>query len=113
MLTGVVWLQGEFVLMKNTAYLINTARGGIVDEPALVEALQEGQIAGAGLDVTDPEPPLPDSPLYAMENVILSPHIGWQRLETRQRLIDAVAGNVKAFAEGSPQNVQNSEFLRT
>ncbi|MBN1365519.1 MAG: C-terminal binding protein [Syntrophaceae bacterium] len=64
-----------FDKMKSTAYFINIARGGIVDEKALIKALQEGKIAGAGLDVVDPEPPLPDSPLFAMDNVILTPHM--------------------------------------
>ena len=62
--------------MKNTAYLINTARGGLVDEPALIKALQEGEIAGAGLDVTDPEPAVLGNPLFQMENIIMTPHIG-------------------------------------
>ena len=66
----------EFTLMKKTAYLINTARGGLIDEPALIQALQEDEIAGAGLDVTDPEPAVSGNPLFEMENVIMTPHIG-------------------------------------
>ena len=64
----------EFDLMKETAYLINAARGSIVDEPALIRALEAGKIAGAGLDVFEQEPPADDNPLFSMENVIVSPH---------------------------------------
>jgi glycerate dehydrogenase len=95
-------------LMKSTAFLINTGRGGLVVEADLVQALQSGTIAGAGLDVQDPEPPAPESLLYTLENVILTPHIGWKRKETRQRLMDIVACNVQAFLEGSPINVVGS-----
>ena len=91
--------------MKPSAFLINTARGGVLNEADVVRALRSGQIAGAGLDVQDPEPPAPDSPLYDMDNVILTPHVGWKRVETRQRLIDAVAENVEAFNAGKPRNV--------
>lgn len=94
--------------MKPTAYLINAARGPIVKEADLIEALQAKVIAGAALDVQDVEPPVPESPLYALAqegSLLLSPHIGWKRLETRQRLLDLVAGNVAAFVGGSPTNV--------
>jgi glycerate dehydrogenase len=91
--------------MKPSAFLINTARGALVNEADLVDALRAETIAGAGLDVTDPEPPELGSPLYDMENVVLTPHIGWKRLETRQRLMDAVAANVEAFLAGKPANV--------
>ncbi|CAE8643896.1 unnamed protein product [Polarella glacialis] len=93
--------------MKPSAFIINTARGAIVKEGDLIAALQAGTIAGAGLDVQDPEPPAEDSPLYTLDNVILTPHIGWRRLETRQRLMDMVAENVAAFLRGSPTNVVN------
>mmetsp|Transcript_32040 Transcript_32040/g.38812 ORF Transcript_32040/g.38812 Transcript_32040/m.38812 type:complete len:335 (-) Transcript_32040:438-1442(-) len=92
-------------LMKPSAYIVNTARGGIINEPDLIEALDNGLIAGAGLDVQDPEPPLEDSKLYSMEKVILTPHIGWKRLETRQRLVNAVAANVAGFLRGTPINI--------
>lgn len=92
-------------LMKPTAYMINTARGPIIKESDLIAALKEGTIAGAGLDVQDVEPPAADNPLYTMENVVLTPHIGWKRLETRQRLVDMVAQNVAAFIAGKPINV--------
>ena len=91
--------------MKPTAYLVNTARGGVINQAALVDALRANVIAGAGLDVQDPEPPEPDSPLWGLENATLSPHVGWKRVETRQRLMDAVAENVEAFLAGRPVNV--------
>mmetsp|Transcript_96896 Transcript_96896/g.289451 ORF Transcript_96896/g.289451 Transcript_96896/m.289451 type:complete len:315 (+) Transcript_96896:76-1020(+) len=92
-------------MMKPTAYLVNTGRGALINEVDLIEVLKSGTIAGAALDVQDPEPPAPDSPLYTLENVILTPHIGWKRLETRQRLMDIVADNVQAFLGGAPVNV--------
>ena len=96
--------------MKPSAYIVNTARGSIIDQPALVEALRERRIAGAALDVfgegSAPPPPLPaDSPLFALDNVILTPHIGWQRLEARQRVVDMCADNIGAFARGEAPNI--------
>ena len=67
--------------MKPSACIINTARGAIIDETALIEALQQHRLAGAGLDVQEVEPPVADSPLYTMEHVILTPHMGWKGLE--------------------------------
>jgi len=92
-------------LMKPTAFLINTSRGALIDEPALIEALEKRQIAGAGLDVQETEPPKADNPLYTLDNVILTPHMGWKGLETRQRLVSILAENVKGFLEGKPVNV--------
>lgn len=92
-------------LMKPSAFLINTARGALVDEAALIEALKENRIAGAGLDVQETEPPREDNPLYDMDNVILTPHMGWKGLETRQRLVSILAENIKGYAEGQPVNV--------
>lgn len=94
-------------LMKPSAFLINTARGPIVKEDDLIEALGKGVIAGAGLDVQDPEPPDPENPLFSMENVIMTPHMGWKRLETRQRLIDILGGNIAAHIKGEAINVVN------
>lgn len=97
--------KDTIALMKPTAFIINTGRGALIDEPALIEALQKGQIAGAGLDVQETEPPAQDNPLYDMPNVILTPHMGWKGLETRQRLVSILAANIKGFIEGKPQNV--------
>ena len=85
--------------------LINTSRGAIVDEPALIRALECGQIAGAGLDVQETEPPADDNPLYTLDNVILTPHMGWKGMETRQRLVGVVAENIRGFFEGAPVNL--------
>ena len=92
-------------LMKPSAFIINTARGALIDEKALIEALKNGTIAGAGLDVQENEPPEENSPLYIMDNVILTPHMGWKGLETRKRLVSILANNIKKFIEGNPINV--------
>jgi glycerate dehydrogenase len=93
--------------MKPSAFLINCARGPIIQEADLIEALQRGTIAGAGLDVQEVEPPASDSPLYELPNVILTPHIGWKPLEARQRLISILADNIQGFLEGQPVNAVN------
>ena len=103
-LTGVIICE-DMKVMKDGAILINTSRGALIDEPALIEALEKHQIAGAGLDVQETEPPKADNPLYTLDNVILTPHMGWKGLETRQRLVSILAGNVKGFLEGKPVNV--------
>lgn len=92
-------------MMKPSAFLINTSRGALVDEPALIDALKTGVIAGAALDVQETEPPAADNPLYTMDNVILTPHMGWKGLETRQRLVSILAGNIKSYLDGTPVNV--------
>ena len=94
-------------LMKPSAFIINTSRGPIINETDLIEALQSGEIAGAALDVQDPEPPEPTNPLFDMENVILTPHIGWRRFESRQRLIKLMAVNIESFILGKLINVVN------
>lgn len=85
--------------MKRSAFLINTARGAICKEDELIECLKEGVIAGAGLDVTTTEPPPMDSEIWNLPNVWLSPHTGWRRIETRQRLVDMTADNIEAFCK--------------
>lgn len=91
-------------LMKPSAYVINTARGPLIDEQALIQAIRDGVIAGAGLDVQEFEPLDDSSPLYSMDDVIITPHMGWRGLETRQRLVRMVGDNIRAFAAGSPIN---------
>lgn len=89
-------------LMKPSAYLINAARGGIVDLDALTEALETGRLACAALDVTDPEPLPPEHPLYANANVVIVPHIGSATVETRERMSALAARNLAAFFRGEP-----------
>ena len=93
--------------MKDGAMLINTARGGLVDEPALVEALQSGKLRGAAVDVVSQEPMCADNPLLATRKCIITPHIAWAPVESRQRLLDCVVENIRAFLNGTPQNVVN------
>jgi glycerate dehydrogenase len=92
-------------MMKPTAYLINTSRGPLIDEPALAEALNRERIAGAGLDVLCEEPPRPDNPLLHAKNCTITPHIAWATQAARQRLMDIAVANVRAFLQGHPQNV--------
>ncbi|MCE5285059.1 MAG: D-2-hydroxyacid dehydrogenase [Pelosinus sp.] len=94
-------------LVKPSAFIINTSRGALIKETDLIEALQNKLIAGAALDVQDPEPPATDNPLFGMENVIMTPHIGWRRIESRQRLIELTADNIKAYLAGKAINVVN------
>ena len=89
-------------LMKPTAFLVNTARGALIDEKALIEALEHKVIAGAGLDVQEVEPLDDASPLYTMDNVIITPHMGWRGLETRRRLVSIIRDNIRAFSDGQP-----------
>lgn len=93
--------------MRRSAYLINTSRGGLVNESALIKALQEKWIRGAALDVLVSEPPAEDNPLLKMENVIVTPHIGWAPVETRQRCVDITEGNITSFYYGVPSNLLN------
>ncbi len=90
--------------MKPSAFLINTSRGPLIDEPALARALNEGRVAGAGLDVLSTEPPPPDHPLVLARNCFITPHIAWATREARARLIAVVIGNIEAFLAGHPQN---------
>lgn len=93
--------------MKPSAYIINTARGGLIDELALIKVLTNGTIAGAALDVLTEEPPQTNNPLLKMANVLLTPHIGWAPIEARQRCIDITCANLQAFIAGTPQNLLN------
>lgn len=94
-------------LMKPTAFLINTARGGCVEEQALVRALNGGKIAGAGIDVLDAEPMTDGHPYLNAKNIFITPHVAWGSYEARVRLISLVAENVKAFMRGEPINKVN------
>jgi len=91
--------------MKPSAVIVNTGRGPLINEADLREALAAKRIAGAGLDVQEVEPPAEDSPLYTLDNVIITPHMGWKGLETRQRLVGIIRDNVQAFFKGEPINV--------
>lgn len=98
----------EFALMEQRPLLINTARGGLVDEAALVEALDSGQISGAGFDVVTVEPPPPDHPLMKVAgrpNFILTPHIAWASREAIQGLADQLCDNIEAWHRGAPRNL--------
>lgn len=89
----------KIALMKKNAILINTARGGLVDEDALARALHDNQIYAAGLDVLSMEPPSPDNPLLHAPNCFITPHIAWATLESRKRLIDIAASNLRRYLE--------------
>ncbi len=96
--------KASFDKMKQGAVLINTARGGLVDEFALKDALVSKKLMGAGLDVLRKEPMDKDCPLLGIENSVITPHIAWAGLETRERLLSVVEANIKAFTEGKPIN---------
>ncbi len=101
--------EAELRAMKSSALLINTARGGLVDEQALIRALKEGWIAGAGFDVISAEPPPADHPmitpeLLALPNFLLTPHVAWASRPAMQRLADQLITNIEAFVAGSPRN---------
>jgi glycerate dehydrogenase len=93
----------ELEMMKPTAFLINTSRGAICNEPELIQGLKEGLIAGAGLDVTTTEPPPMDSEIWNLPNCWLSPHTGWRRIETRQRLVDMTADSIEAYCNAETE----------
>lgn len=99
-------------LMKPGALLLNLARGGLVNEADLAQALRDGRIAGAGLDVVAHEPMLADNPLLQAPNCIFTPHIAWASLAARKRLTAIAAANVAAYLDGAPVNVVNGQFLK-
>ena len=98
--------QRELKLMKSSSILINTARGKLINEKSLYEALINGEIAGAGLDVLSEEPPISGNILLdeRVPNLIVTPHTAWISKEARQRLVEQVAGNIKGFLEGGKFN---------
>ena len=106
--------EKELGMMKKTALIINTARGGIVNEQDLAAALKRGDIAGAGLDVLSQEPPRNGNPLLEPDvpNVIITPHMAWASREARQRLIEEIALNINAFKTGKPRNVVSGERVK-
>lgn len=98
----------EFALMEKKPLIINTGRGGLVDELALEQALDKGRIAGAGFDVTDGEPPATDSPMMRIasrDNVILTPHVAWASREAIQALADQLIDNIELFIAGTPRHL--------
>lgn len=97
----------RLAMMKPTAFLINTARGPLVNEQELAAALNADRIAGAGMDVLSTEPPAADNPLLTAKNCIITPHIGWATHAARIRLLTAVVENVRAFQQGAPVNCVN------
>ena len=96
--------EKEFSKMKKTAYFINTARGGVMDEEALVRAIKNGTIAGAAIDVLTTEPMSENCPLFNVKNITVTPHIAWAPIETRLRLMGIVEDNIKSFLEGKTKN---------
>ena len=98
--------RDAFQKMKQGAFLINTARGGLVDEDALCDALESGHLGGAGLDVVTTEPPARDSRLLNCQhpNLVITPHSAWASRESRQRIVDIMQANLEAFIEGAPMN---------
>lgn len=95
----------RLAMMKNTAIIINTGRGPLIDELALADALNQGTIAAAGIDVLVEEPPVSGSPLLTAKNCHITPHIAWASLAARQRLMTIAINNIKAFIAGKPQNI--------
>lgn len=97
----------ELGLMKPTAYLVNTSRGPIVDEPALIQALETNAIAGAGLDVFDTEPLPLDHPLRRLDNIVITPHLGYVTDETYRVFYGEALEDIQAFLKGEPIRVLN------
>jgi glycerate dehydrogenase len=95
--------------MKPTALLVNTARGALIDEKALIEALSQNRLAAAALDVISREPPPADHPIIQaskeLDNLLVTPHTAWGSREARERLLQEVANNISAFFQGKPRNI--------
>lgn len=99
--------EEAFNKCKDGAYFVNTARGAIVDETALLHALESGKLSGAGIDVLRKEPMRADCPLLNAPNITITPHVAWAPMETRRRLLQTVLSNIRAYLDGTPQNVVN------
>lgn len=99
-------------LMKKGSFFINAARGGLVNEDDLAEALNVERIAGAAIDVVSIEPIQPDNPLLAARNCLITPHVAWATLSARQRLMEATVENISAFLSGCPVNVVNGSYIK-
>jgi glycerate dehydrogenase len=97
--------------MKNSAFFINAARGGLVNEIDLAAALAQGLIAGAVIDTVSEEPIKPDNPLLGAPNLFITPHLAWATLAARKRLMAGIAGNIEAFLSGNATNVVNQQVL--
>ena len=104
--TGII-NKANIAKMKDGAILINNARGQLIVEQDVADALNSGKLAAAGLDVVYTEPIRPDNPLLTAKNCIITPHISWAPKESRQRIMDVTAENIRAFLAGTPQNVVN------
>ena len=94
-------------MMKPGVMIINTARGPLINERDLADALHEGRVAGAALDVLSTEPPLPDNPLLHAPNCIVTPHIAWSTKEARQRIMRLAVDNLASYMAGKPRNLVN------
>ena len=99
--------EAAIAKMKDGVIILNTSRGPLIHETALAQALSSGKVRGAAVDVVSREPILPDTPLLTATNCIITPHMAWTQSETRQRVIDITADNIKAFLDGKPRNVVN------
>ena len=103
-----IFNKETFAKMQRGAFFINTARGGVMVENDLRDALNSGQLGGAGIDVLETEPMAQDCPIIGIENCIITPHIAWAPMETRRRLLGIVCNNLKNFIDGAPTNVVNT-----
>lgn len=102
-------VNAEFISkMKDGAFLVNTSRGGELDEEAVKAALDSGKLSGAGVDVLSVEPPVPENPLFHTKNIYITPHIAWASYDTRVRLMQILEENVSSFCKGTPVNVVNN-----